>query len=161
MNRFGLQVTVLLAVAGCATAPPLTPEPVMVIDFASGIVTTPSWQAAFNDCSNSAATCIEAPDRFVMAFPRLCPTTTGPWEAAGFRFRMTAPTPHYGAPSGGYISDKYPHIHLGWREGVGFHTWSRTLKTPYEQGWDPNEEAEVYRIVYVGRPSPFACTSGQ
>lgn len=151
--------TMLLLVGGCATKSlPVAAAPEMVVDFESSRVATPNWQAAFNDCSDGILLCIEVPDRFIMAFPTLCPVAVADWRAAGHRFRMTAPTPHYGAPSGGYISDKYPHIHLSWLIGSGFQTWSKTVKTPYEQGWDPNETVEVYRVRFVGGPA-FTCTS--
>ncbi|WP_133244914.1 hypothetical protein [Caulobacter radicis] len=130
----------------------------MIVDFTNGRVTTPAWQASFVDCSTATIACIEAPDRFLMAFPRNCSAASGPWSAAGRAFRMTAPAAHRAPPSGGYISDKYPHVHLSWSAGAGFDKWSRTAATPYDAGWSPGERLEAYRITYVGASAHFACT---
>ena len=66
--------------------------------------------------------------------------------------------PHYAPPSGGYISDKYPNIHLGYQRGSGFIRWSRTTRTPYDPGWNEGDDrVEEYRIRYTGMPAAFAC----
>jgi hypothetical protein len=41
---------------------------------------------------------------------------------------------------------------------MGFVGWSRTIKTPYDAGWNEGEDrAEEYQIVYRGMASPFGC----
>jgi hypothetical protein len=103
-----IAASVPLVGAWSAPSEPSAQFPEMLINFVRNKVVTPRWEAGFTDCSDAAIQCIEVPSRFVMAFPRSCPRGVADWQAAGHRFRMTAPMPHYGAPSGGYISDKYP-----------------------------------------------------
>jgi hypothetical protein len=130
----------------------------MTVDFTRHEVVTPNWRAAFVDCSTSEVQCLEVPSRFVMAFPRLCTHAEAGWIAAGTRFRGTAPMAHYGLPSGGYISDAYPHISLIYQRGFGFIIWWRSTRTPYDPGWNSGEDrVEEYRIAYVGMPDAFAC----
>jgi hypothetical protein len=130
----------------------------MTIDFVRRHVITPAWQAEFIDCSTAEVQCLEVPDRFILAFPRSCAAAEGGWSAAGTRFRGTAPMPHYAPPSGGYISDRYPRIHLAYLRGSGFVRWSRTARTPYDRGWnDGADRLEEYSIRYVGAPAAFAC----
>jgi hypothetical protein len=130
----------------------------MTIDFIRHQVVTPSWHAEFADCSTSEVQCLEVPGRFIMSFPRLCTLADAGWIAAGTRFRGTAPMAHYGLPSGGYISDAYPHIHLLYQRGFGFIGWSRTARTPYDPEWNSGEDrVEEYRIHFVGMADAFAC----
>jgi len=130
----------------------------MTVDFTQRKVVTPTWQAEFADCSTSEVQCLEAPGRFIMSFPASCASAGHGWSVAATRFRATAQEVHYGFPSGGYVSDRYPHVHLVYREGVGFIGWSRTIKTPYDAGWNEGEDrVEQYRIAFRGRMSPFHC----
>ncbi len=130
----------------------------MTVDFIRRQVVTPDWQAEFADCSTSEVQCLEVPSRFIMSFPSSCAPAQDGWIVAGTRFRVTAPEVHHGLPSGGYISDKYPHVHLRYRKGMGFIGWSRTIKTAYDAGWNSGEDrVEEYQIVYLGMASPFHC----
>lgn len=70
---------------------------------------------------------------------------------------MTAPMPHLGAPSGGYISDKYPNIHLIYQSAKGFVSLSRTRRTPYDTDWSPSDVLEDYSIRFLGKGVPFTC----
>lgn len=67
--------------------------------------------------------------------------------------------PHLAAPSGGYISDKYPDIHMVYWSGKGFVSLSRTRRTPYDADWSPSDVLEDYRIRYVGKSDRFTCTN--
>jgi hypothetical protein len=130
----------------------------MIVDFSRRQVIPPNWHAEFVDCSTSEVQCLEVPNRFMMSFPISCASAEGGWSAAGTRFTSTAPEVHYGLPSGGYVSGKYPHIHLLYRKGIGFRGWSRTIKRPNDAGWNEGEDrAEEYPIVYRGSTSPFHC----
>jgi hypothetical protein len=130
----------------------------MTIDFVHHQVITLSWREDFVDCSTSEIQCLDVPSRFIMSFPRSCVLAQTGWMAAGTHFRETAPMPHYGLPSGGYVSDAYPHIHLIYQVGAGFVTWFRTTRTPDDPEWNSgNDRVEEYQIRYVGMPKPFAC----
>jgi hypothetical protein len=130
----------------------------MTIDFIRHQVVTPSWTAEFVDCSTSGVQCLEVPGRFIMSFPGSCAVAEAGWIAAGTRFRGTALMAHYGLPSGGYMSEAYPHIHLIYLRGSGFINWFRTTRTPYDPDWNTGQDrVEEYRIGYVGMPEAFAC----
>lgn len=65
--------------------------------------------------------------------------------------------PHLAAPSGGYISDKYPSIQMIYWSGKGFVSLSRTRRTPYDADWSPSDVLEEYPIRYLGTGVPFTC----
>jgi hypothetical protein len=130
----------------------------MTIDFIRHQVVTPNWHAEFVDCSTPDVQCLDVPTHFIMSFPRLCDGAQEGWFVAGTRFRETAPAPHFGPPSGGYMSEAYPHIYLVYLQGTGFVSWFRTTRTPYDPEWNiGNDRVEEYRIGYVGKPNAFAC----
>ena len=130
----------------------------MTIDFIRQQVVTPRWTADFIDCSTNEVQCLEVPGRFILSFPRTCAAAEGGWHVAGTRFRGTAPMSHHAPPSGGYIAEKYPHIHLHYRLGSGFILWSRTSRTPFDPGWNEGgDRVEEYQVRYLGMPAAFAC----
>ena len=125
MRRTAVLACLLALPIGCASAPPgMEHRPEIIIDIAQLRADAPEWQSALVDCSDSEFSCFEAPGRFLLAFPRSCPRTIGPemqdWMVAGHRFRFTAPDAHDDLPTGGYVSDKYPHAYLLYRAGAGF-----------------------------------------
>jgi len=159
IKRFSLlaSATLLGTTPGCvsmAKTQAMTNE--LVIDFATMSVSTHSWAAKLVDCSDDKVMCIEVPERFLMSFPRQCPVDEE-WNGGRHRVRMTAPAPHLGSPSGGYISDKYPSIHMIYRSAKGFVSLSRTKGTPYEADWSPSNVFEDYRIRYVAQDDWFIC----
>jgi len=157
MRKLGVIAGILVATNGCATAPRVaSSQPEIVIDFERGTISAPEWQTALIDCSDAQFQCVEASGHFLMAFPRICPTDSWNWNVAGYRVRLTAPMAHYGLPSGGYYSEKYPHAYLLYQQGRGFFAlWMRTNPVPTEN-WGGTSTAE-YRVRYVGNAEPFAC----
>ena len=157
MRALGLLVGTLVLGGGCASVARVSSsDPEIVVDFERGTIRSPEWQTELIDCSDSQFQCVEAPGHFLLAFPRVCPTETWDWSIAGYRFRLTAPMPHYMLPTGGYFSEKYPHAHLIYREGLGFHAlWVRANPVP-TANWGGTSVAE-YQIRYVGNATPFIC----
>jgi hypothetical protein len=153
-----LSIVTLATVAACVSVSQRTAtNNELVIDFHARRATTASWSEAFVDCSTDKVSCIGVANRFLMASPKVCPDAADNWSAAGYNFRMTAPMPHLSAPSGGYISNKYPRIHMVYWSGKGFVSLSRTRHTPYEANWSPSDVLEDYRVRYVGQGGRFAC----
>ena len=154
----------VLGSTGCAPTPSPSNQAgstKLTINLDTGRAIFPNRQVALIDCSNRAFQCLEASGEFLLAFPKLCSLADDNpfygWDVAGYRFSATAPTPHLGMPNGGYYSAKYPHIHLGYRVGMGFVTLTQTKGTPSQAGWNPGDFVEEYRIVYVGGASRFGC----
>ena len=154
MRKSGMAV---LALVGCTPVTPTAPlQPEIIIDLERKVASAPDWQTPLTDCSNTEFQCVEAPGHFLMAFPRICPKVSWDWNVAGFRYRLTAPAAHYGLPSGGYYSEKYPHSYLLYRAGKGFDAlWLRANPVPTDN-WGGYSTAE-YRIRYIGGPGPFVC----
>lgn len=160
-------VLISIAVAGCASVPANTVAGLsegaevfdgMTLDLNMMRVVTPNWTTALVDCSDEAIECVEAPGYFLLSVPRHC-SRDGAWEAGGFSYRAIAPSPHYGLPSGSYMSMKYPHVH--WLFGAplerGVHRWARTLGTPSDRAWDTNDTIEEYQVRIVSADSSFRC----
>lgn len=155
--------SLIILLTGCATAPRTsgTVSPKLLIDLETRRAVFPDRQIQLVECSDRDFHCLEAPGEFLLAFPSHCALASDNpfkgWEVAGYRFRATAPTPHLGMPNGGYFSEKYPHVHLGYRVGMGFVTLTRTRSTPYDSEWNPGDYSEEYQVEYVGHGSPFSC----
>lgn len=144
-------------VAGCASAPISEARPTITIDVSSLKVFSPQWEGDLTDCSDSEVQCFEAPGRFLLAFPRSCPAGFLDVMVEGYRFRATAPAAHYGLPSGGYFSEKYPSIYLQYQAGDGFDSlWVRSNPVPTEN-WGGSSLAE-YELRFVGGAAPFRCS---
>jgi hypothetical protein len=156
MGREGSVAIAGMFLACCTSVPPPDTRPLLFIDLENGVARTEQWQSALSDCSDAAFECIEAPGHFLMAFPRACPSGSWDWTVAGFRYRGTAPSPHYAPPSGGLVSYKYPNVHLVYRAGVGFTGLWVTEKPVMSENWGQPNIVE-YGIRYVTRRPPFLC----
>jgi hypothetical protein len=143
--------------AGCVSTPSAqsAPRKQISIDIDHHRAISPQWDAQLIDCSDSQFQCFEAPGRFLMAFPKACPTTIWDWSVAGYPFRNTAPAVHYGLPSGGYVSYKYPNVHLSYRVGIGFRLLTVRSNAVIDRDW--GEVVEEYEIKYTGANVPFLC----
>lgn len=156
--------TAALLLVGCQAAASLQPAPQplpldgMTLNLETMQVVTPSWRSELIDCSDEAFQCLEAPGYFLVSMPRSCSRQVS-WQAGGHGYRAIAPAPHYGLPSGSYMSMKYPHVH--WRFGApierGFHRWARTVDTPMESAWDTNVTVEAYEVRTIGGDDWFRC----
>lgn len=142
----------------CAPVPRADTGPLLLIDVENRVARTPQWQGALVDCSDAAFECIEAPGHFLMAFPRSCPTGSRDWVVAGFRYRGTAPALHYAPPSGGYVSYKYPHVHLSYRVGMGFTGMWVRAKPVMSENWGERSTIE-YDVKYLNGGPLFLCES--
>ena len=154
-------LTILASLAicqGCGHAPSSrgNQQPEIVVDFATKTATSPEWTVPLTDCSDAQFQCLEAAGRFLIAFPRTCPTDQRDWVLAGYQFRNTAPAVHYGLPSGGYYSEKYPNVHLSYRKGVGFISLSVRENPVPTENWGGSSLAE-YALRFVGQTNPFVC----
>ena len=64
--------------------------------------------------------------------------------------------PHYGLPSGGYFSEKYPHAYLLYGARAGFGAlWIRSNPV-MSDNWGGPSVAE-YQIKYANNVMPFQC----
>lgn len=145
-----------VAAACCTPVKRAATQPLLVIDLRSHRASTPQWQSDIVDCSDANFERIEAPGYFLMAFPKSCLTDTWDWSIAGFPFRNTAPTPHFGLPSGGYVSYKYPYAHLVYQAGAGFTSLWVTSRPVVSENWGGPSIVE-YEISYPDGQSPFRC----
>ena len=144
-------------IAGCASASTSEPQQTIRIDVSRLRALSPQWESDLIDCSDDVFQCFEAPGHFLLAFPRSCPRDNWDWMVAGHRFRNTAPAAHYGLPSGGYFSYKYPHVYLHYRADAGFQSlWVRSRPVMTEN-WGGSSLAE-YELQYVGGTTPFRCS---
>jgi hypothetical protein len=142
---------------GCASIPhSIEPQNAIVIDGAHLRAVGPDWQSELVDCSDTQFRCFEAPGRFLMAFPRNCPRDDWRWVVAGHPFRLTAPMPHRGLPSGGYFSAKYPHAYLLYDADEGFTSLWVRANPVMSENWGGRSVAE-YKFRYVGKPPQFRC----
>ena len=158
MPRRNLIALIALSANCCAPLPRAETRPALVIDLGNHRATTPQWQSEIVDCSDASFECLEAPGHFLMAFPKTCPTTWD-WNIAGSRYRLTAPMEHFGLPSGGYVSYKYPYAYLIYQADAGFISlWMRTHPVFSGENWGGPSVIE-YDIKYVGGQSPFRCRS--
>jgi hypothetical protein len=125
--------------------------PAIYIDGDALTASSPDWTSALVDCTNDEFRCLEAPGRFLIAFPKICPTEHWQWNIAGYPFRLTAPEAHYGLPSGGYFSEKYPYVYLMYRSRVGFRTlWIRSQPITTEN-WG-GSSVEEYEVKFLSEP---------
>jgi len=148
----------LLALNACSTTiPDEKVYPTIIIDGDALIARAPNWTSELIDCTDEQFRCLEAPGRFLIAFPKTCPTERWQWDIAGYPFRLTAPEAHYGLPSGGYFSEKYPHVYLLYREGLGYRTlWVRAQPVMTEN-WG-GSSVEEYEVRF--RSKPMLCEQG-
>lgn len=151
-----LTSVVIAALSACATPLPVRQVPAyeeLVIDLAVRRATTPRWSAEIVDCSDATMNCIEAPGRFLMAFPRDCGVNFS-LNAAGRRYQAAGLGPH--GPEVGYVSDKYPTVQLHFYPGspAGYF-----MMTVFSEPWPPASwvRLEEYSVRFAGGQSPFFC----
>ena len=157
MRRLVFATVTAILISACApTNLRMASGPEVVIDMVSKRATGPGWGSEILDCSDANFRCLEAPGHFLLAFPRKCPSGSLQWIIGGFQFRMTAPAPHYALPSGGYVSGKYPHVHLHYFAAIGFTSYSIHTGSVIDGDWAENRSSD-YRIRFKGDSSPFRC----
>lgn len=136
----------------------------MFVDFDRKEIRIGNWNRPFDDCSNSAFNCLNVRSIMIIAFPKKCDVwSTSALGKPGRRlspageFIVVAPTPHYGLPSGSYVSSKHPYLWLLYKNKMGF-SEVRVLKhSPNEKDFDPNLYTARYQIVADGKVGIFAC----
>ena len=156
MRHGALVAFVSVAAISCAPVKRADTRPQLVIDLTNHRASTPQWQSEILDCSDAAFECIEAPGHFLMALPRACPANAEDWTVAGFRFRGTAPLPHFAPPSGGFVSYKYPYAHLVYQSGLGFTGLWVTSRPVVSENWG-NPSVIEYDVRYADGRSRFLC----
>ena len=148
----------LLVLNACRTTiPNENVYPTIIIDGDALTAQSPNWMSELVDCTDQEFRCLEAPGRFLIAFPKICPTGRWQWDIAGYPFRLTAPEAHYGLPSGGYFSEKYPHVYLFYREGLGFRTLWVRAQPVMTDNWG-GSSLEEYEVRFRSRP--MVCEPG-
>lgn len=131
----------------------------MVLDLSKKSISTPDWQSPILECSDAQYFCLEVPGRLVIAFPKECSAASVQlsWQAPVARFQMVAPKPHFGPPSGTYVSEKFPRVLLRYDVQRGF-TEVRFLKwAPSSAEFDPNAYEARYRISVRGGQGLYVC----
>ncbi|MFC7380196.1 hypothetical protein [Brevundimonas sp. GCM10030266] len=145
-----------LFVAGCASTTISEAPPTITIDISRLRAISPQWESDLVDCSDSLFRCFEAPGHFLLAFPRTCPTDNLDLMVQGYRFQYTAPAPHYSHPSGGYVSHRYPHVHLYYISDSYRYLDIRSAPV-LTDNWGGSSVAG-YSLDYVGEVTPFRCS---
>lgn len=146
----------------CCSTPVRDVEPgraELRIDLEAKRATTNQWTADLTDCSDSRYRCLAIHDRLVLVFPRACADAEEPGPTPlGGEFKVVAPTPHLGLPSGSYMLTNHPTVLFFYRAPHGITEIRFVSRAPHEAEFDPNRYETRWLIKMPGGRGLFVCS---